>query len=78
LRSAASLVTAFAVSYPDAVSRLRRPFLSDRYFFITVRLLKERAKLADADFGLLALAFKRARLFRHQRERAEGTLWCGD
>jgi hypothetical protein len=43
------------------VSRLRRPFLSDRYFFITVRLLKERAKRAEADFRLLVLAFNRAR-----------------
>ena len=48
--------------YSSAVSRLRRPFLSDRYFFITVRLLKERAKLVDADFHLLALAFNRARV----------------
>ncbi len=39
-----------------------RPFLSD--FFITVRLLKERAKLVDADFHLLALAFNRTRV-RH-------------
>jgi hypothetical protein len=41
------------------VSRLRRPFLADRYFFITVHLLKERAKLADADFHWLALPFNR-------------------
>ncbi len=39
-----------------------RPFLSDRYFFITVRLLKERAKLLDADFHLLTLAFNRTRV----------------
>ncbi|HET9178567.1 MAG TPA: transposase [Terriglobia bacterium] len=43
------------------MSKLRRPFLSDRYFFITVRLLRRRTKLADADFGLLARAFNRAR-----------------
>ncbi|MGH9434826.1 MAG: hypothetical protein ACRD06_02365 [Terriglobia bacterium] len=43
------------------MSRLRRPFLSDRYFFVTVRLLGPCAKLADADFGGLALAFNRAR-----------------
>ena len=48
--------------YATGVSRLRRPFLSDRYFFVTVRLLEERAKLVDADFHLLALAFNRARL----------------
>jgi REP-associated tyrosine transposase len=49
------------VSYFSSVSRLRRPFLSDRYFFVTVRLLKERTRLNDADFRLLALAFNRAR-----------------
>ncbi|MHB8652768.1 MAG: REP-associated tyrosine transposase [Terriglobia bacterium] len=47
------------------MSRLRRPFLSNRYLFITVRLLKNRAKLADADFSLLALAHNRARVL-HQ------------
>src|SRR5947209_2228589 len=56
------LVAASELLYSSAVSRLRRPFLSDRYFFITVRLLKERAKLVDADFHLLALAFNRARV----------------
>jgi hypothetical protein len=34
-----SLVFELTVSYSIAVSRLRRPFLFDRYFFITVRLL---------------------------------------
>ena len=43
------------------MSRLRRPFLSNRYFLITVRLLARRAKLADPDFRLLARAFDRAR-----------------
>ena len=43
------------------MSRLRRPFLSDRYFFITVRLLRRRDKLTDPDFALLARAFNRAR-----------------
>ncbi|TAM80937.1 MAG: hypothetical protein EPN47_13715 [Acidobacteria bacterium] len=47
--------------YSGAMSRLRRPFLSDRYFFITVRLLDERARLRDADFQLLALALSRVR-----------------
>ena len=56
------LVIAFFVLYSSAVSRLRRPFLSDRYFFVTVRLLEERAKLVEADFHLLALAFNRVRV----------------
>ena len=47
--------------YSSAMSRLRRPFLSDRYFFITVRLLKGRRRLPDADFRLLALALNRSR-----------------
>jgi REP-associated tyrosine transposase len=50
-----------AVSYCIAVSRLRRPFLSDRYFFVTVRLLRRRVKMADDDFARLAQAFNRAR-----------------
>jgi len=49
------------VSYSSAVSKLRRPFLSNRYFFLTVRLLRRRGKLADPDFRLLARAFNRAR-----------------
>ena len=43
------------------MSRLRRRFLSDRYFFLTVRLLNWRARLRDADFHQLALALNRAR-----------------
>jgi len=43
------------------MSRLRRPFLSDRYFFVTVRLLKGRARLQDADFQLMAVALNRTR-----------------
>jgi hypothetical protein len=39
------------------VSRRRRPVLSDRYFFVTVRLLKKRAQPVDADFPWLALAY---------------------
>jgi hypothetical protein len=42
-------------------SKLRRPFLSDRYFFIVVRLLRRREKLTEPDFALLARAFNRAR-----------------
>jgi len=41
--------------------KLRRPSLSDRYFFITVRLLKRRERLTEPDFALLARAFNRAR-----------------
>ena len=47
--------------YSSAMSRLRRPFLSDRYFFVTVRLLKGRARLQDADFQLMAVALNRTR-----------------
>jgi hypothetical protein len=47
--------------YPIAVSKLRRPFLSDRYLFIVVRLLRRREKLTEPDFALLARAFNRAR-----------------
>jgi len=32
-----------------------RPFLSDRFFFVTVRLLKRRLDLDDPDFERLAL-----------------------
>jgi putative transposase len=49
------------VLYSIAVSKLRRPFLSDRYFFIAVRLLRRREKLTEPDFALLARAFNRAR-----------------
>jgi hypothetical protein len=41
---------------------LDRPFLSDRCFFITVRLLGRRTKLTEPDFSLLARAFNRARV----------------
>ncbi|MGD0008823.1 MAG: transposase [Terriglobia bacterium] len=43
------------------MSKLRRPFLSDRYFFIAVRLLWRREKFTEPGFALLARAFKRAR-----------------
>ncbi|HEV2382440.1 MAG TPA: hypothetical protein VG206_21955 [Terriglobia bacterium] len=61
LWSASFLTIILAVSYSSAVSKLRRPFLSNRYFFITVRLLKRRAKLTETDLTLLARAFNRAR-----------------
>jgi len=56
-----SLSIVSAVSYSVALSKLRRPFLSNRYFFITLRLLKRRQKLTEPDFALLARAFNRAR-----------------
>ena len=59
--SSSSLPIASCALYLGPVSRLRRPFLSGRYFFITVRRLEARAKLLDADFNCLALAFNRAR-----------------
>jgi REP-associated tyrosine transposase len=43
------------------VSKLRRPFLSNRYFFIAVRLLKRRGTLTETHPTLLARAFNRAR-----------------
>jgi len=47
--------------YSIPVSKLRRPFLSDRYFFVVVRLLRRREKFTEPDFALLARAFNRAR-----------------
>jgi hypothetical protein len=55
-----SSLVGYPALYSDGVSRLRRPFLSDGFFFVTVRLLNERSKLSDADFPCLALAFNRA------------------
>ena len=43
------------------MSRLRRPFLYDRYIFVTVDLLKARGKLRDTDFERLAHALTRMR-----------------
>ena len=43
------------------MSKLRRPFLSKRYFFISVRLLPRRTTLTVLNFSLLARAFNRAR-----------------
>ena len=43
------------------MSRLRRPFLYDRYFFATVCLLKTRRRLHDPDFDRLAYALTRMR-----------------
>ena len=49
-----SLTIILAVSYSSAVSKLRRRFLSNRYFFVTVRLLKRRAKLIETDLPCCA------------------------
>ena len=49
------------VPYSIAVPKLRRPFLSDGYFFIAVRLLRRREEFTEPDFALLARAFNRAR-----------------
>ena len=54
-----SVATIATVAYSIAVSKLRRPFLSD--FFIAVRLLRRRGKFTEPDFALLARAFNRAR-----------------
>ena len=43
------------------MSRLRRPFLYDRYFFVTVCLLKTRRRLFDPDFERFAYAMARMR-----------------
>ena len=43
------------------MSRLRRPFLFDRYIFVTVNLLRSGARLEDADFACLARALARMR-----------------
>jgi len=43
------------------MSRLRRPFLYDRYFFVTVALLKSRRRLREPDFERLAYALARMR-----------------
>ena len=50
------------MSYSSALSRQRRAFPLDRFIFITLRLLKERAALVDADGCWLALIFNRSRL----------------
>ena len=41
--------------------RLRRPFLSDRYIFVTVKVLKPRRHLSEGDFKRLASAMSRMR-----------------
>jgi len=43
------------------MSRLRRPFLDDRYFFVTVKLLPRRVILQEDDFRLLARSLAKMR-----------------
>jgi putative transposase len=43
------------------MSRLRRPFLYDRYIFVTVKLLPSRAKLETPDYERLASSLARMR-----------------
>ena len=53
------------------MSKLRRPFLYDRYIFVTVNLLRSRRKLEERDFGRLAIALARMR----QKQRFRLTAW---
>ena len=43
------------------MSRLRRPFLYERYIFVSVRLLPSRGKLEEGDYSRLAVALARMR-----------------
>ena len=43
------------------MSRLRRPFLYDRYIFVTVKLLPSRLKLEERDYTRLATTLARMR-----------------
>ena len=43
------------------MSRLRRPFLYDRYIFVTVKLLPSRALLETGDYQRLAISLTRMR-----------------
>ena len=55
-----SLATFVTVPYSIAVSKPRRPFLSDRYLFIAVRLLRRREQFTEPDFALLLFPYWRA------------------
>ncbi len=55
----------------DGLSRRRRPFLSDRYIFVTVKVLKPRRHLGEGDFKPLASAMSRMR----QKHRFLLTAW---
>ncbi len=43
------------------MSRLRRLVLSDRYFFLSCRVLPTRAKLSEAEFAILAQVMRERR-----------------
>lgn len=58
-----------AVSYSTAVSKLRRLFLSNRYFFITVRLLKRRWKQVARRCALFSAS---PRLFKRKCQSPPG------
>jgi REP-associated tyrosine transposase len=47
------------------VSRLRRLVLSDRFFFVTCRVLKHRSPFREADLQLLAKAIRERREQHH-------------
>ena len=47
-----SVVIIATAPYFIAVSKLRRPFLSGRYFFIAVRRLRRREKFTAPDIAL--------------------------
>ena len=53
------------------MSRLRRPFVYDRYFFVTVKLLPRRTILQDEDFRLLARSIAKMR----RKHRFALTAW---
>jgi REP element-mobilizing transposase RayT len=46
------------------MSRLRRPFFSDRFFFVTVKLLPALQNLKEADFARLARSLHSSRAKR--------------
>jgi len=53
------------------MSRLRRPFLYDRYFFVIVKFLASRHRLEERDYLRLAIALARMR----QKLRFALTAW---
>ena len=53
------------------MSRLRRPFLYNRYIFVTVKLLPSRGKLEERDYWRLATALARMR----QKKQFALTAW---
>jgi hypothetical protein len=54
-----------------------RAFLSERFFFVTVRLRKRRRQLDDADFQSLAMV-QRERVFRRERGATNAPLRVND